>query len=230
MRDDEDQSPLVDAARAVNSSLPSTDVLEVIVSAARRAIPEFDHAGISIAHPDGRVETVAATDDFVLRLDDLQNQAGEGPCLEVLTEGSLVVVENLRHAQRWPAFVPAAARAGLRAQIAARIHSGRHTRGSLNLYSSTSDTIPAAAPELARLLATDAAIVLGHRDREHHLSRAIESHEAVGLAVGITMERYRIDRERAMDFLVRASQASNVKVRVIAEQLIAAAEERYGAE
>ena len=37
---------------------------------------------------------------------------------------------------------------------------------------------------------------------------------------GILMERYRIDRHRAFAFLTRNSQTRNIKVRVLAKQII----------
>jgi AmiR/NasT family two-component response regulator len=47
----------------------------------------------------------------------------------------------------------------------------------------------------------------------------------VGQAIGIVMERYGIDGERAFQFLVRASSTSNIKLRVIAEELVQQADE-----
>ena len=47
--------------------------------AAQRSVPGFDHVGISITHRDGKIETLAATDPMVLRLDELQYELGEGP-------------------------------------------------------------------------------------------------------------------------------------------------------
>jgi len=49
----------------------------------------------------------------------------------------------------------------------------------------------------------------------------------IGQAIGITMERFRIPEDRAFQFLVRASQTSNVKVRDLAEELVAETSERY---
>lgn len=42
----------------------------------------------------------------------------------------------------------------------------------------------------------------------------------IGQAIGITMERYEMNEDRAFAFLVRASSSSNVKIRDIAQELV----------
>ena len=43
------------------------------------------------------------------------------------------------------------------------------------------------------------------------------------------MERYRIDADRAFQFLVRASSASNIKLRDVADEIVTTSVERYRA-
>jgi AmiR/NasT family two-component response regulator len=45
-------------------------------------------------------------------------------------------------------------------------------------------------------------------------------HALIGKAVGIVMERYDLSDERAFAFLKRLSSHSNVKLRLVAEQVI----------
>ena len=44
----------------------------------------------------------------------------------------------------------------------------------------------------------------------------------IGQAIGILMERYEMDEERAFAFLVRASSQSNIKLRDLAAELVEA--------
>ena len=53
-----------------------------------------------------------------------------------------------------------------------------------------------------------------------HYTSALESRRAIGMAIGIVMERYQIDDDRAFAFLVRVSQHSNVKLRDVAADII----------
>ncbi len=58
------------------------------------------------------------------------------------------------------------------------------------------------------------------------LRAALESSRLISAAVGMLMERHSLSREDAFEVLSRASQASNVKIRVIAEQMICSHEAR----
>jgi ANTAR domain len=57
-------------------------------------------------------------------------------------------------------------------------------------------------------------------DREQHLRRAIESHEAIGQAVGILVERHRWTPAAAFDLLKKVSQDHNVRLREVAEKVV----------
>lgn len=72
---------LAQVAREINAPRGLDATLQTIVDAAARSLPGIDHVGITFAHSDGTLETAAATDDFVLALDRLQYQVGDGPCL-----------------------------------------------------------------------------------------------------------------------------------------------------
>jgi AmiR/NasT family two-component response regulator len=47
----------------------------------------------------------------------------------------------------------------------------------------------------------------------------------IGQAIGIVMERYQLDEDKAFGFIIRLSQSENIKARVIAEQLVTEANE-----
>jgi len=61
------------------------------------------------------------------------------------------------------------------------------------------------------------------RETETQLSTALQQSREISMAIGILMERYELDEDRAFQFLVRTSQTGNVKLRVIADEIIAAA-------
>lgn len=87
--------------------------LDAIVQVAARSLPGVDHVGISIAHSDGKIETRAGTDQLVWDLDSLQYELGEGPCVHAIRAEPVTIVNDLRHEQRWPHYVPRALDFGL---------------------------------------------------------------------------------------------------------------------
>ncbi len=57
-------------------------------------------------------------------------------------------------------------------------------------------------------------------EREQHLRRAVDSHEQIGQAVGILVERHRWTPTAAFEHLKRTSQDRNIKLREVAQRVI----------
>jgi GAF domain-containing protein len=210
----------------LNSSGDVGARLGLLVRLAKAAMPEIDHAGISVVYRDGRVETRAATSDLVHELDQLQYSLGEGPCLSAIADGPRVKVENARHEQRWPGFIPRAVALGLRSQLGVRLFVDEKERGGLNLYSTSSDTIDPETEQVAEFFASHAAQALGRVRVTEHLNSALSSSRAIGMAIGIVMERYQLDPDRAFIYLARVASTSETKLREVAAQLVAETTER----
>jgi GAF domain-containing protein len=218
---------LTEAAKAINGHRTLEETLDAIAHAALRSVPGFDHVGISITHRGGKIETMAGTDQLVWDIDDLQYRLGEGPCVDSIHKDPVVVLENVRHEQRWPRYIPRAVAAGLRAQLGLRLYTDEETLGGLNLYSTESATIDPDALQVAELFASHAAIALGRAQHEHQLNEALVSRKVIGQAIGIVMERYQISEDRAFHFLVRASSTSNTKLRAVAEEVVDSSNRKF---
>lgn len=199
---------------------PSNDTLSWITSAARDTIPGVDFASISVAHMDGYLETVGSTDPLALKADALQYELLEGPSVDAALGTPLVQTADIVTDQRWPRYSARAAELGVRGQTGLALHSGKRTLGALNLYSTSSVTLQLTALELASRLATQAASAMELRQTVDGLSQALVARKSIGQAIGIVMERFRLDEERAFKYLVRVSQTSNVKLRVVARELV----------
>ncbi|GAA3647403.1 GAF and ANTAR domain-containing protein [Nocardioides ginsengisoli] len=228
-----DSSPvataLTDAARAINSHRSLDDTLDAIVRAAQQTVPGFEHVGISITHGNGTIETRAGTGPLVWEIDELQYKLHEGPCYDAIRHGGVTVLHDVATETRWPRYVAEASARGLRAQMGLQLFTESGTLGGLNLYSYAAGVDPDAI-QLAELFAAHAAIALGRARHEHQLNESVASRQAIGTAVGIIMERYRIPEDRAFQFLVRASSTSNLKLRAIAQEVVETANERFLAE
>lgn len=194
--------------------------LDEIVVQAKALVPEFNHVGLCLAHQDGRLETLAATDPWVAGLDEIQSKTGEGPCVEAGLHDEVVAVPRLRHEQRWPAYVKLAVRQGLRSQIGIRIDRAPHDTTTLNLYSSTHDEIDGGSIGVAEHVAVLAGLALGRADLEEQLRSAIGTRSTIGTAVGILMERHGLTRRSAFNYLVRQSSVTNTKMRVLAAEMV----------
>jgi hypothetical protein len=112
-----------EAARRLTTEHDLDSTLQSIVVAAAASLPGINLAGITLAHRDGRLETLAASDPLVRDLDALQHELGEGPCVYAMTVDCVVTVNHIRHDQRWPQFVPRAVALGLKSQMGLALHA-----------------------------------------------------------------------------------------------------------
>jgi hypothetical protein len=78
----------------------------------------------------------------------------------------------------------------------------------------------AALESYAALCVTHVAAATALAEREQHLRLAIDSHEEIGQAVGILVERHRWTPATAFEQLKRSSQDHNTKLREVARQVI----------
>lgn len=210
-------------ARDLDQSREVDDVLSTIVASVTHSLPEIDHAGISITHRAGKIETRIWTGNLVTDLDQLQYDLGEGPCVDAIDPeipDDIVRVDDARHEQRWPNYIPQAVKAGLRSQLGLRLYTENETVGGLNLYSTSADVISNDTELLAEMFATHAALALGRVRKETHLIKSMETRALIGQATGMVMERYNLDNRHAFDYLIRVSQSSNTKLRDVATHIV----------
>lgn len=213
---------LVDLAQQLARSLPPGDLdqtLERITAAAVRVLPDVTMSSISILHADGSLETVAPTDQLLCDIDATQYELREGPCYEAATEEGNVVSTDLAVDERFPRYRETALEAGIRAQVGVRLFDSNASSGALNLYSDRAGAFEDLG-SLADLFREQSAMALAYAAEVHSLREAVQSRQLIGQAVGVVMERYGLNDQRAFAFLARLSSTRNVKLRVIAQEVV----------
>jgi len=218
-----DQDRLLDAARRMADGLSPSDLdstLRQITRAAVEVLPNVQYSSITVRHADGRLVTSAPTDDLLLRVDAVQYELHEGPCYEAAVDESYVISSNLSADERFPQYGPRAVEEGIRSQVGIRLFDTRKSQGALNLYSTRVGAFD-DLETLSGLFAHQAGVAIAYAHHVENLEEAVRTRTTIGQAVGIVMERYGLDDERAFAFLARLSQQRNVKLRQVAEELIA---------
>jgi len=223
-----DDSGLLEVAGRLSKSLTPGDLdhtLSRITAAAVEVLPLVEYASFTLKHSDGRVETAAPTDDLLWGVDAAQYELQEGPCYEAATETAHVISSDLAADTRFPRYAATAVAAGIRAQAGLRLFDAPRSQGALNLYSSK----PGAFDDLGSLgllFTHQSALAIGYAQEINNLQDAIQTRQLIGQAVGIVMERYRLNDQRAFAFLTRLSQHGNVKLRRLAENLVTETEKK----
>ncbi|MDX6300279.1 MAG: hypothetical protein QOF53_1493 [Nocardioidaceae bacterium] len=213
---------LVDTARRLAQRLQPGDLdatLSQITAAAVELLPNVQYSSITVLRPDGTLGTAAPTDELLIRLDAEQYRLREGPCFEAATHTDQVVCDDLRADERFPGYGRAAVAEGIRAQIGVRLFDTPQSNGALNLYSTKVGAF-ADIVSLSGLFAHQAGQAIGYAYEIANLAEAVRSRTVIGQAVGIVMERYGLNDERAFAFLQRLSSQRNVKLRLVAQQMV----------
>jgi hypothetical protein len=199
------------------------ETLQLMVDLSVELIAGCDLADVMLVKPSGAT-TPVATDPLAVALDRAQVEAGEGPCRHVALDGDAVVrVDDLGTDIRWPSFGPKAVALGVCSALSYRLYLGEdraHRIGALNLYGHRAHAFDDGAVGLGEVLAAPCATVMSSAIEIEGLRTALGSRDTIGQAKGILMERYNIDGAAAFDLLKETSQERNLKLNLVAEQLI----------
>lgn len=205
----------VAASDAQSSSSVSAEMV-------RSVLPDFDQVSLTVLDDAGALSTCAHAGDLAPDLDQLQYDLGEGPTITVLRDADTpVVAPFIRRDNRWQRYVSSAAGLGLRSQITTPLWHEDNLLGALNMYSTTRTDVAATAPLMARAFAAQIAGTLASRREIENLHRALATRKTIGVALGMLMGQYDLTEEAAFAVLRRRSSHSNVKLRVVAERMVA---------
>jgi ANTAR domain/GAF domain len=194
--------------------------LMLLATSAAENVPGVDCVSITIySNVDHAPHTAASSDPLAEQADALQYELREGPCYDAVTDERFAMVNDLAVATDYPNYGPKAAALGVGAQAALQLVDGAR-RAGLNFYARTPGVFNSATVQFAELFAKPAGALLGYAEQVEQLGEALHSRTDIGVALGILMERYGLDQEQAFSFLARNSQTRNVKVRVLARQII----------
>ena len=219
---------MIDVARRLSVMMTPGDLdhtLAQITAAAVEVLPEVAYASITVLHSDGRLETAAPTDDLLLGIDAAQYQLREGPCYQAATDTDQIVSPDLSTDERFPQYAVVAVAAGIRAQTGIRLFDAPKSQGALNLYSLQVGAFE-DADSVQELFNHQSAQAIRYAQEIHNLQETVRTRGLIGRAVGIVMERYGLNEQRAFAFLTRLSQHGNIKLRTIAQQLVESVEEQ----
>ena len=211
---------------------------------------EHESEGFETAAATGSVEAESARPgdrealaaDTAARLDHLQQALTEGPAVdvaEVLTstdavpggdggtpepgQAPSVTTSDLSRDDRYPAYGIVAVSSGVRAQVAVVLFETTRSRGVLNLYSQRTGAFDDTAV-LTDLFAHHSATALAYAAEYHDRETTDVERRAVGQALGIVMERFRLSEAKAFALMQQTAAQRAVSVRLVAQELVAGAE------
>ncbi len=205
-----------------------------IVAAAVDTVPGADAGGVSMTE-DGHVGSRVPTDEDIRKLDQMQSQLNEGPCITALSDPPDDGVVHARDlgarpdTDHWPHFAPLAVEQGYRSLLSTQLGTTGGIRAALNLYSHEAGAFDETSRTIAGLFGVQAAILIYGVSHAAQMQQALGTRDVIGQAKGILMERFDVDDDRAFQMLVRSSQETNLKLVNVARWLTSpAGRERPG--
>ena len=167
-------------ARALAAAPDEDTRLKVAVAAAVDLVTRCDHAGITV-NEEGRLVTLASTDDLVRRANELQTEAGEGPCLDVRRDQNTLVSPALAVERRWPAWAPRVhAELGVDSMMSLLVYTDEHSFGALSLYCRDGCRFDADDVAVAQALAGHLSVVMAAEKQIDHLGLALHNRNIIG--------------------------------------------------
>jgi GAF domain-containing protein len=208
-----------DLAQVLGTASDEGVRIKLAVEAATSLVEHCTHAGFTVNQLGG-LSTEASSDDVVQRANELQQELGEGPCLDVMRDQDTLVSPDLARERRWPRWAPRVAQElEVSSLISVLVYTDTQSYGALSLYAPRDNAFDADSVAIAQTLAGQLAMVMTSGREIDQLGRALHSRTIIGQAQGILMERLDIDAAQAFDYLRRMSSHTNRKLVALAEEI-----------
>ncbi|MEU7921761.1 GAF and ANTAR domain-containing protein [Micromonospora zamorensis] len=201
-------------------------VLSQVSELARRTIPGAEEVSVTLLKQEG-AHTAAFSGEMALRLDELQYEYEQGPCLEAAKEAAVVSVPDMSEEVRWPQWAARAVQGGALSSLSIGFPIQETVLGALNIYGVKPGAFDDDAVTLAQTFAGYAAVALANAHLYDttatlaaQMQSAMQSRAVIEQAKGIIMGERRCTPDEAFAVLARVSQDSNRKLRDVAAALV----------
>jgi GAF domain-containing protein len=187
-------------------------------------------AGVLLADADQRLCDVASTDDGAQALERAQEECGEGPCVDAYVQRRTVQTADILQDERWPKLARALAQDGVRAVLGVPIRLRDVVVGTLNVYADAphvwDESEIAAIAALSGMLEVQlAGAAARFRSEEliRQLEHALAHRVTIERAIGVLMERERLDALVAFSLLRQRARRERRRAIDVAQEILAAA-------
>lgn len=219
-----EQRPTADAFARLAVELHDTDgvdeTVEAVVEFAVQAL-SCRYAGVVLNGRGRKLSIAAVTAPVICELYQLQLDAAEGPLVTCLEDRAPVWVDDVATDDRWSTeWTKLANSIGVRSVLHLPLGSAGQPVGVLSFFSEQRGGFGPDDLAVGHILARHASIAVANARSEETMAQAVDARKLVGQAMGILMERFDLDGDRAFEVLRRYSQDSNTKLRDVAQELI----------
>jgi GAF domain-containing protein len=178
---------------------------------------------------DGQPRTVVSSDPRAAQVDEGQYAGGWGPCVHALATGEVVEIADQESDPRWPEYRVHAVALGVRSSLSLPLVVNAQVIGAMNLYDfDEPEAFDIQNRRRAETFAAQASTALALALRQvqdaeltEQLEQALATRSVIDQAVGILMAQQRCTADQAFALLRKHSQNNNLKLRTVAERMVA---------
>lgn len=208
--------------------------VQLLAETVEDAVPEATGAGVTLIR-DGHPTSTGYTDPVVARVDALQYEVGQGPCLTAWAAATVVRIDDTRSEPRWQRWCAAAARVPVLSVISAPLLLDGQSLGALKVYAARANAFHEDTGVLLTRVAQAAAVLLGHvqteqtpREISSELARVLRARDTTQLAKGILMGRQALTEAQAQARLLELAREQDRSVAAVTEALTTDADRDAG--
>jgi len=205
-------------AAEISQSSNVQDTLDNIIVAAQ------DHLGVALVavllQVRKRLRSATVSDPLMEHIVRAAIDHDRTPSLSAMRGTAQVSVPDVRQAHSWPQWAAVMNDVGIGSALCTRLRAGDRTLGSIGFYFPEPEQFSREDRSAAWVFSYHASIALLHAEQETSLQEAVDARHKIGQAQGVLMERHKIGPERAFSVLRRYSQDYNVKLRIVAREVV----------
>lgn len=213
----------------VDALVGGFDVTEVMSGLSARCVQLMSAAAaIMLWNGDGDLQVVTASNVQAEKLQLLQIRNDEGPCLDCVATGTIIVSDDLAADDRWPSFRSACVRSGFSVTSVVPLRLGDVVLGCLQLLAGESEPLTQADIALAQAFADVASIAIVQAQaaqrsevRTRQLQEALVSRVVIEQAKGMIAEHSKVEMTEAFSRLRAFARRTNSRLGDVARSLVA---------
>ena len=218
---------LLTFAATMSSDYLATDALDALMVQAAEAL-SVDGGGIMLIDDDGGQRFVAASDERVKEIEQMQVDTGEGPCVMAAETGEIIITDDLREGdERFPEFAEAAVDIGMLSVHSFPMRIEDVTLGAMNLYRDKPGKLDQEEQDSGVVFADMSALYLLTSRRAEkatesieHLRQALDRNAPIEQAKGYVAGVRHIPPMDAYELLRAHARRNRLRVLDVASKLV----------
>ena len=218
-RTKESEQYIATLLRGLSRETDEPRTLQAVVDLAVATIPACEWAGVTIWQHK-KYSTPASTAALVDRVDALQYDFDQGPCLDAVWHDSVYRIDDMTTEPRWPRWAPAAHGLGIGSVLSIRLSTPAELIGALNLYAGGAGAFDDDDVHVAHTFADHASAAVAVVHEFTGLRTALQSRHRIGMAQGILRARHGLDVDQTFTVLVRLSRDNNIRLVDLADMIV----------